>query len=298
MHDDARAASNPSVEEASLPVEEADFAGTAGPLHRRSVYAPAGAIARLAVLHGYGDHGGRYVSFMRWMAARGVTCHALDFRGHGRSAGRRGYVRRWDEYLDDLRAFLARPELVEEGGDAPLFALGHSHGGLVLAVAATRDLPGVAGCVLVSPYLRGATVVPLPKRLVGRVANVLLPWLRLPTGLSPDSMSSDPTMVQDSRADPLLLRTATPRWFFGAARAQADLRPRAAQFKLSLLCLAGSADVIADPRTTAAFCAAAGSADKAFHLLPSRRHELLRETDRRETFGHIYAWIRDRARQR
>ncbi len=112
-------------------MEEADLRGGGGTLHRRSIYAPGETIARLAVFHGYGDHSGRYVSFMRWMGARGVTCHALDFRGHGLSEGRPGYVRRWPQYLDDLRDFLALPDLGAGGGDrrVPCFALGHSLGG-------------------------------------------------------------------------------------------------------------------------------------------------------------------------
>src|SRR5688500_19660371 len=94
---------------------------------------PALAAARLAVVHGYGDHAGRYVELMTWLAGRGVGCHAFDFRGHGRSTGRRGFVRRWEEHLDDLRAFLDLPELRHDSpGDPPLFVLGHSHGGLVV----------------------------------------------------------------------------------------------------------------------------------------------------------------------
>src|SRR3954468_14516314 len=68
---------------------------------------PGHSTARLALLHGYGDHSGRYLHFMRWLAGRGVACHSFDFRGHGRSPGLPVYVRRWDEYLDDLAAFLA-----------------------------------------------------------------------------------------------------------------------------------------------------------------------------------------------
>src|ERR1700722_2274098 len=69
--------------------------------------APARPRARLALLHGYGDHGGRYGHALNWFAERGISCCTLDFRGHGRSFGRRGYVRRWDEFLDDLDTFLA-----------------------------------------------------------------------------------------------------------------------------------------------------------------------------------------------
>ena len=84
---------------------------------------PAAApIARLLILHGYGDHAGRYAHVMQWFAQRGITCYALDFRGHGRSGGKPGFIRRWDEYLQDLKQFLAIDELAPSnpplcGGD-------------------------------------------------------------------------------------------------------------------------------------------------------------------------------------
>jgi alpha-beta hydrolase superfamily lysophospholipase len=90
-----------------------------------------------------------------------VACHAPDLRGHGRSSGRRGYVTRWDEYLDDLHALLELSELRPDPA-SPLFVLGHSHGGLVVAVAAVRGLldRAVSGCILSAPYLVNGLPVP------------------------------------------------------------------------------------------------------------------------------------------
>src|SRR5579859_2625672 len=101
--------------------------------------------AHLGIIHGYGDHSGRFVHFMKWMAERGVACHGFDLRGQGRSTGRPGYVRRWEDYLDDLSAFLALDELAQA---RPLFLLGHSHGALVLAVAVIGGRITAQGCVM------------------------------------------------------------------------------------------------------------------------------------------------------
>src|SRR5437899_3146686 len=119
--------------------DEGTFASGRHGLFRRSVR-PDNAWATLGVIHGYGDHGGRYLHFMRWMAERGVACHTFDFRGQGRSTGRRGFVRRWEEYLDDLSAFLALDEMRSDGN--PLFLLAHSHGAVVLSAAALHSCPG------------------------------------------------------------------------------------------------------------------------------------------------------------
>src|SRR4051794_16407640 len=145
-------------------------------LFRRSVipFEPHRSTARLILLHGYGDHSGRYVHFMRWLAERGVACHSFDFRGHGRSPGRRGYVRRWDEYLEDLAAFLALAPLRADAPGGPLFVLGHRHGGLVAAAAGGRGIlvnAGVAGCILTSPYLRGYARVSAPWHAIARACD-------------------------------------------------------------------------------------------------------------------------------
>jgi lysophospholipase len=251
------------------------------------------------VLHGYGDHSGRFAHFKRWMADRGVASDGFDFRGHGLSGGRRGFVRRWDEYLDDVSAVLAarRPAWQAEGlSHLPLFVLGHSHGGLILAAAGIRGLlpPGeVAGCVMSAPWLAPATPLSWPWRVFAGVSNLIAPAVRVATGLSPDMMTTDPAMIADSRADPLLLRAATPRWYATAVRAQAEAAARAGEFR-PLLCLIGDHDRVASPEAARRFVDRAGSADKAFDLLPGARHEILRETARDRTFARVLAWMTDR----
>src|SRR5947207_165324 len=113
-----------------MPINERYFSGGAGRIYFRTTAAGGEAWARMGLLHGYGDHCGRYEHFYQWMANRGVASCAFDFRGHGRSEGKRGFVARWQEYLDDLKVFLQQPEMSARDGP-PVFLVGHSHGGLV-----------------------------------------------------------------------------------------------------------------------------------------------------------------------
>lgn len=279
-----------------LTIQESPFRGSGVDLYRRTVAPPAAPWARLGILHGYGDHGGRYVHVMQRLAEAGVFCHALDLRGHGRASGRRGHVARWDEYLADLDAFLGLPE-VREGEDAgvPLFLLGHSHGALVLAAAGIRGLPGVSGCILSAPYLAMKMQVRAAKRFAARVFDRTLPWLHIPSGLRDEWMSSDEEMLRDSRADPLIFRTATPRWYSGALAAQRQVMKDAPQFRLPLLVLAAEGDPVADPRAAHEFFERAGSEDKTYRLFLDHLHELLRESGRERIFEVMLEWMRDRA---
>jgi alpha-beta hydrolase superfamily lysophospholipase len=284
--------------DSGITSHETLFPGRGVTLFRRSVQPAAAAWARLALLHGYGDHSGRYVHFMQWLALRGIEVHALDFRGHGRSQGPRAHVRRWEDYLDDLSSFLDLDPLRPGADRPPLFVLGHSHGGLIAVAAGIRGILGDSrGCVLSAPYLVGKNRVPAAKKVLARVGNLLAPSMRVPNGLGEGMMSSDPEMVRDSRADPLLLHVATPRWYLRTLQAQAEVVRRAGEFRLPLLALAGDADPVADTQATARFFERAGSADKTLRLLPGLLHEPLREASRESIFEEILTWMRERAGQ-
>src|SRR5690606_22097709 len=158
-----------------LPVDEVQLrSADQTALWTRRVRPVGAARARLAFVHGFGEHGGRYVRTLRWFAARGFDAHVLDLRGHGRSGGRRTFVRRWGEFLDDAEAFLAHVEGQRplDGPRTPLFVVGHSMGGLVVArtLMDRRDrLPPLAGAALMSPFLKVKMPLPAWKTTAGRI---------------------------------------------------------------------------------------------------------------------------------
>jgi alpha-beta hydrolase superfamily lysophospholipase len=266
-------------------------------LHRIVVAPPTTPIAHLAILHGYGDHAGRFVHVMQWMAERGnIACHAIDFRGHGRSTGKRGHVSRWEEYLDDLGAFLATEELATHSESSPpLFVLGHSHGALVVAAAAIGgSLPHCRGVIMTAPFLSLKMPVPFLKRMLGHMGSALLPSLPVRSGIGSQMLSQDPAMAADTKADPMCLGIATPRWFTTATAAQAAVRAHAAAFTLPLLMLVAGDDGVADPAVSKEFFENAGSSDKTINTYEGMRHELLRELAREPIFQDILAWINAR----
>jgi lysophospholipase len=273
---------------------EGELPGPGGALYFRAVR-PAAPWARLAIVHGYGDHSGRYREFMEWLAATGVGCAAVDLRGQGKAAGRSGFVHHWEDYLDDVDAFLESGAVRELGGaETPLFVLGHSHGGLVVTAATLRSREDVAGYVLSAPFFRNRMRVPLSKVVLSRLVDPVFPWLPVPIGLRDEWMSRDESQVRESGTDPLIVRVATPRWFLGCRRVQEEVFGRAPEFRDPVLVLVGDADPISDPRAVHDFFLNLGSSDKTFRLYPDRLHELLRESNRLTIYEHIRAWVRER----
>ena len=106
--------------------------------------------AVIALVHGYGDHGGRHTWFGEDMAARGYAVYVYDLRGHGLSGGRRGHITRFSDYLNDTAVYLDAVRGDDPG--LPLFLLGHSMGGLIAASFVEERPAGFAALVLSSPF--------------------------------------------------------------------------------------------------------------------------------------------------
>jgi alpha-beta hydrolase superfamily lysophospholipase len=278
---------------AEVKSDEKFIAGGAGKLFYRAVVPAGPAWARVGLLHGYGDHCSRYLHFFRWLAERGVACHAIDFRGHGRSEGKRGFVKRWDEFLDDADAMMEEAGMKKSGGP-PIFMLGHSHGALVLAMAVIRGLSGVRGTIFSCPYFKSGVAVPWYKMMLGRFANHCLPSIPIRSGLQPEWLCRDPQLIEDSRNDPMGHHVATPRWFWTMRSAQREVMERAAEYRLPMLMLVGKSDCIAVPEVAEKFFERAGSGDKKILVYPQMLHEVLREVEREVVFGEVLGWMRGR----
>lgn len=250
-----------------------------------------GARAHIALVHGYGDHSGRYLPAIEALVAAGFAVHALDYRGHGRADGRRAYAARWSHYVDDLDVFWHRVRAQAQAEGKKAFLLGHSHGGLMAATYAVHRSDGIAGLVLSSPYLKLALTPPAFKVLGARLVGRLLPWLPIATEITPEQLSRDLEVQQAARLDPLYLKVVTPRWFVESTRAQTEAVAAAARLVLPMFVFCGSADEVASAPATRSFFENVGSPDKQFKEYVGMRHEPLNELGREEVFADISRWI-------
>ena len=256
-------------------------------------YAPPRPRSTVMILHGAGDHAGRYAGVTDALVAAGHEVALLDFRGHGRSGGRRWYVDRFEDYLADLDAFATRVRADAAG--RKLFVVAHSQGGLIATHWALKGGKDVAGFVLSNPYFRLAIDPPKVKIWSALLVGKFIPHLPLDAGLDLAALTSDPEMQAWSDADPLYQRKTTPRWFTEAGRAQADLRRVMAGFDRPLLLMLGTGDRIADGAAASEFFAAAGSKDKELREYAGFEHEIFNERGRAAPIGDAVAWISTRS---
>ena len=254
---------------------------------------PLAGVARgtVQVVHGLGEHLGRYEGVAATLNAAGWRVVGHDLRGHGRSGGPRGGIPDSAALLSDVAAVL---DATREGGRHVL--LGHSLGGLIAArfVAEALQAPApwsrpVDGLVLSSPALDpGMSAF---QKLLLAVAAPLAPGLALGNGLQPAWICRDPEVVRRYVEDPLVHDRVTPRLVRFIVDAGALVRQRAANWTTPTLLLWAGADRCVAPAGSAAFAAAAPAAVVTAQVFPSLYHEIFNEPERLDPLAHLTRWL-------
>ena len=242
------------------------------------------------IVHGLGEHSGRYDSLAKWFATHGYAVRSYDQRGHGRTPGQRGALRHSDDLLKDLTAVYEN--YAAQSGRHPLL-LGHSMGGLVALRAVLDGRVEPSGLVLSSPALR--SFEPLWLRRLAAVLARVSPNLPLRNGLPVDALSHDIKVVEEYRTDPLRTRWITPRLADFIFRAGASSIADAWRLRVPSLLLAAGSDRLVDPSGSRDFANGAW----ATHQLTSRFfdtlfHELFNETEtgRHQVLAQLADWLR------
>jgi alpha-beta hydrolase superfamily lysophospholipase len=253
---------------------------------------PAGVERRGAILlvHGLGEHAGRYAHVAERLAAIGLAVRGYDHRGHGRSGGARGSIPHPDALLDDARAVF---EDLRGDGEAP-FLLGHSMGGTVAARAATGGWIAPRGLILSSPALR----LPTPRWQLAALALArrLAPDRAFPNNLPIDMLSRDERVAGAYRGDALNHDRVTPRLYDFIADAGAAARRDAARFTIPTLVLVAGVDRLVDARGARELAAALPAGVGTLRVYDDLYHELFneREPDRTRVLDDLCAWLEER----
>ncbi len=257
-------------------------------LHDWPLPAGQGARGTLLLVHGLGEHAGRYAHVAERLNAWGFAVRGHDHFGHGRSAGRRGALRSDDQLLTDLAAVIDATRARMAAGQ-PLILLGHSLGGLVAARLVSLGLRRVDSLVLSSPALDAG--LSAAQKLLLRALHPIAPGLRLGNGLDDRYLSHDRAMVAAYRSDPLVhdrigLRLA--RFIASAGPATLACAPR---WQVPTLLLFAGDDRLVDPAGSRAFARAAPPSLVTAREFPQHFHELFNEVERAPVFEALHDWL-------
>ena len=243
--------------------------------------------AILPIVHGHGEHGGRYAHVADWFVPRGYSVYALDLRGHGRSQGKRGVLGDFSEFRGDVRAFL---DLVREAESAPIFLAGHSLGGLIALDHVLHGSDGLSGVVASGPVLSAPGVSPFLLWLSKVLARVW-PSLILDSGLDTSALSRDPAVEEAYVNDPLVHSKGSARMADEMMRTVDWTQAHAAELALPCLVVHGSEDRLCPPQASQVFIDNVTFADKEYIEYEGYFHEVYNDLGKEQVFADVEAWL-------
>lgn len=243
------------------------------------------------MVHGHGEHAGRYDSLAGDMVGRGIAVYAIDLRGHGKSGGKRGHAMSWDDLIGDAESCVRfAAESVPEGVE--VVPLGHSVGGSIVLSAVLRKRLIPKRFAVSSPALRVRQQVPAWKVKMGEVLSSRLPSLAMSTGLDPRGVSRDEAVVEAYKADELVHDKMSTRFYTEWTSANADILARANEIKLPYFASHGSDDPIIDPSGTQELFRRSGPpASSRLEIYAGYFHEPFNEIGRERVYSDLAAWL-------
>jgi acylglycerol lipase len=240
------------------------------------------------LVHGLGEHSGRYAHWAKLLNLSGYSVLSFDLRGHGKSQGKRGHVPSFDAYMKDISLLCG--EVETRSSKIPTYLYGHSLGGILVSNYVLRKNIDLAGVVITSPGFRTALEQQKIKITLAKIMGSLLPELSMPTGLDPTAISRDPEVVTKYINDPLVHGTATAAMAKNTLGAVSWAFEHANEWTLPLLLMHGDCDQIAYIEGSREFSSKI-SGDVTLKIWPGCFHEVHNEPEKELVFEYLHEWL-------
>ncbi len=245
--------------------------------------------AVLMLIHGLGEHSGRYLNIVNHFVPMGFAVYGMDHPGHGRSEGVRKYVDRFEDFIETVKAFFERIQGWQAG--KPIFLLGHSMGGLIGAVYLLDHQAGLKGAILSGPSVKKPDSISGITVFIAKILGTLMPRFGL-VETAPEEVCRDPAVVQAYISDPLVYKgKTTARLAAEVLKAVQRISREAGKITLPILILQGGADLIVNPAGAQMLYDSISSADKEISTYSDLYHEIYNEPEHFKVLLDVEAWI-------
>ena len=249
-------------------------------------------VAAVLLVHGLGEHSGRYQHVADALVQKGFFVIAPDHIGHGESPGDRVFVSKFEDYLDGVRG--CRQVIDASCPELPCFILGHSMGGLITARLLLEDQSQYRGALFSGPAFAAGEPPPAPVIWIGRLLAKLVPRMGM-MALDGSGVSRDPGVVAAYEADPLVNHgKVTAGLGIAIFDAMDRVMAQAATLRLPMLIMHGGADTLAAPEGSQAFADKVSSEDLTLEVLPGLYHEIFNEPEGADIIAAYAEWIEAR----
>lgn len=246
--------------------------------------------AVVLIVHGLGEHSGRYPHVAARMVEAGYAVYALDHRGHGRSEGDRAYFDSFDQPIDDLKQYFDEVKALHP--NKKMFVYGHSLGSLITLSFALRYQKELAGIVISGPPLAVESSQPALLIHAAGILNNIAPKAAITPPLPSTVLSRDPAVCAAYDNDPLVYHERVKvRMGYQIVAASRSIRSHAASLKLPIFIFHGMDDKLCPPAGSQILFDAVGSPDKTLRMHPNLRHETHNEPEKEMVISMVIGWL-------
>lgn len=252
------------------------------------VWKDANAKGVVILVHGLGEHSGRYRHVAEFLNQNQFSVVAFDLPGHGKSSGKRGHIPSYETAMEIISHFIedARTEFA----GLPVFLYGHSMGGsLVLYYGLTRK-PQIAGVIASSPGLATAQPLPLAKLAAGKILSRIYPSFPMNNNLDVSGLSRDKSVVEAYKKDPLVHPWVSTALGIEIIERGKWVLSQKQVITVPLLLMQGSADRLVNPAATRQFSEQV-EGKVTFRIWEHFYHELHNEPEKQEVLQTIVRWM-------
>lgn len=243
----------------------------------------------LCVVHGLGDHSGRYVHFARFMNIQKYGVFTMDLRGHGRSEGKKGHTTNYGYLLSDVEQLLIETRLRYQ--EMPIILFGHSLGANIVANFILRHKSKeITGIILSAPWFALKSPPTRHLEFLTRTLSKIMPAMCITEGTDPVALSKDPEVGMDFLKDPLVHDKISLKMYVAASDAARWAVEHANLLSYPTLVQHGDEDPLTSWTASKKFAENAGKIAE-FVLWNGLRHEPHNEVEKRDFFESQSVWI-------
>ncbi len=245
--------------------------------------------AIVCLVHGLGEHTGRYAHVAAALSEAGYALFGCDLRGHGRSDGPRGHTPSYETLMEDIGRLLA--EAQTRYGSKPQFLYGHSLGGNLVLNYALRRRPAITGVIATSPALRVPVYLPPAQVTLAKMMNRLWPAMQMVNGLDVNRLARDPAVIRAYTNDPLVHNKISVRLALSMLEAGEWALAHAGKFPVPLLLVHGTADTLTLAQGSQEFAAKVPAGRCTLKLWEGFYHETHNEPEKTQVLQFMLDWL-------
>ena len=248
-------------------------------------------VAAILIIHGLGEHSGRYMNVVNHFVPLGYAVYALDHPGHGKSEGTRVYIDQFDDFIQTVEILFYKIQKEQSG--KKIVVLGHSMGGLIATHFIGKYQGQIAAGVLSGPAVKIPDNTPGIVVAMGKILSKLLPKAGV-IDLDVEGISRDPKVVEAYQKDPLVNHGKTTARLGAELLSAMEKVPEiAANIKIPIIILQGSADRLVNPKGAQMLYDLIPHDDKVLKIFDGYYHEVFNEPEHKQVLAIVEKWLEE-----